>query len=223
MKQIKQLLLTGLLLFCIAPAIAQGKKHHYSKKQVPATNVQPVYVSPRLKEFQDIISRANVVFSFPKGFKEIEAPDDEDNSFDYALELPGKEFQIWFQVKSQKQNYTAYQRVKGNTETSLANPDSLYLGMGSAQALALGGTKGSYFVRTIPPRYLAKYNADAGKSYLINLLYSPATNYYKYALLVTLQKDHIGTIMAVCFSNEKGPEFFKNIDRASTCIKFKGD
>ena len=49
----------------------------------------------------------------------------------------------------------------------------------------------------------------------------PATKRYKYALLITLQKNHTGIILAVCFTNEKGPEFFKNLDRASSCMKFK--
>jgi hypothetical protein len=55
----------------------------------------------------------------------------------------------------------------------------------------------------------------------LNLLDFPATKHYKYALLIALQRNHTGTIMAVCFTNDKGPEFFKNVDRASNCLKFK--
>jgi hypothetical protein len=221
LKQIKQILLSGILLFCIAPAIAQGKKHPVAKK-APVTSVNKrVSVSPQLKNFLDITARANVVFNFPKGFKEIAAPDDEDFSFDYAMALPGKDFEIWFQVKSQKENYAAFLRTIGNKETMQGNPDSLYLGMGTAHALAFTGDRSAYFTRTIPPKICARYNADAGRSYLLNLLDLPVTKHYKYALLVTLQKDHTGTIIAVCFANEKGPEFFKDMDRASNCIKFK--
>lgn len=228
MKQFKQLILTGILLFCIAPALFAQVKKRPVKKVVSlktTTKSKPdsrpsAPVSLQLKNFLQLSAAANVTFTFPKGFREIKAPDNEDVSFDYAMEIPGKEFEIWFQVKSQKENYLAYQRTIGNQNTAQANPDSLYLGMGSAQATSFTGDK-NYLMRDIPTRYRAKYNADAGKTYLLNLLDEPITKHYRYALLITLQKDHIGTILAVCFSNEKGPEFFKNIDRASSCIKFK--
>lgn len=210
-----------MLLFCIAPAIAQVKTHPASKKKPVIAVKQAEPGSPQLKNFLAILSRANITFTFPAGFKEITAPDNEDLSFDYALSLPGKDFEIWFQVKSQKENYAAYLRSLDDNATRQANPDSLYLGMGTAQALALVGDKSSYFMRTIPPKICARYNADAGRSYLLNLLDLPVTRHYKYALLVTLQKDHTGTILAVCFANEKGPEFFKDMDRASNCLKFK--
>ena len=178
-------------------------------------------MSPQLKNFKEIVARANATFIFPRGFKEIPAPDNEDYSFDYAMALPGKDFEIWLQVKSQKENYASYLRNIGNKETGQANPDSLYQGMGSANAIAFTGDRNGYFMRTIPPTICARYNADAGRSYLLNLLDMPVTKHYKYALLVTLQKDHTGTILAVCFANEKGPEFFKEMNRASNCIRFK--
>ena len=102
----------------------------------------------------------------------------------------------------------------------MENPDSVYLDVGKATAVSLAGDQ-PYFERTIPPEVLAKYHADAGKSYLITLLDLPETKHYKYALLITLQKNHTGTILAICFGNEKGPEFFKNINRASHCLMFK--
>lgn len=208
-------------MFCIAPAIAQGNKHPIGNKPSVVTLKKPAPTSPQLKKFKEIAARANLVFTFPKGFKEIHAPDNEDFSFDYAMELPGKGFEIWLQVKSQKENYAAYQRTVEDKQTSLDNPDSLYLGMGTAHALAFTGDRSAYFTRPIPPKICARYNADAGRSYLLNLLDLPVTKHYKYALLVTLQKDHTGTILAVCFANEKGPEFFKDMDRASNCVKFK--
>lgn len=223
LKQFKQILLTGILLFCFAPTlhVEAQKQPVKSQKNVAAKpRAKPIFISPQLKNFQQLTAQANINFISPKGFREIKAPDNEDLSFDYAMEVPGKEFEIWFQVKSQKENYASYQRSIGNKSTEQANPDSLYLDMGRAQAITFAGDN-NFLIRDIPPKYRAKYNADAGKTYLLNLQDMPVTKHYKYALLITLQKDHIGTILAVCFSNEKGPEFFKNIDRASTCIKFK--
>ncbi len=229
MKQFKQILLTGILLFCIIPALfAQVKRKSVRQKSVSIKNTitskptekPAASISLQLKNFLALTAAANVNFIFPKGFREIKAPDNEDLSFDYAIEIPGKEFEIWFQVKSQKENYASYQNSIGNKNTAQANPDSLYIGMGTAQAQAFTGDN-NYLMRNIPPKYLAKYNGDAGRTYLLNLPDELVTKHYKYALLLTLQKDHTGTILAVCFSNEKGPEFFKDIDKASSCIKFK--
>ena len=221
MKQIRQILLSGILLFCIAPAIAQGKKYPVAKKAPATTAKKAAYVSPQLRNFLDITARANVVFNFPKGFKEIPAPDNEDFSFDYAMVLPGKDFEIWFQAKSQKENFAALLRTIWNKQTGLSDPDSLYVGMGRALAIGFTGDQTGFFVRPIPAKYLKRYNADAGRSYLLNLLDLQTTKRYKYGLLITLQKAHTGTILAVCFANEKGPEFYKNIDKASNCLKFK--
>lgn len=221
MKQIKQILLTAILLFCIAPAIAQGKKHLIKKKAPAPIAKKQADGSAQLIRFRQIAAQANVTFTSPPGFKEIPATDNEDFSYDYAMAIPGKEFEIWFQVKSQKENYAAYQRSLYNKETRQANPDSVYIGMGQAQALAFTGGESNFFTRTIPANYLARYNADAGRSYLLTLQDLAVTKSYRYALLITLQKDRTGTILAVCFANEKGPEFFKNIDKASNCLKFK--
>ena len=223
MKQFKQILLAGILLFCIAPILmVEGQQRPYKSKKIavvkPATKA--AYISPQLKNFQQLTAAANVNFISPTGFKEIKAPNNEDLSFDYAMELPGKDFEIWFQVKSQRENYASYQKSIGDKNTAQANPDSLYVGMGTAQAITFAGDN-NFLQRDIPPKYRARYNANAGKSYLLNLQNEAVTKGYKYALLITLQKDHIGTILAVCFSNEKGAEFFKNVDKASNCIKFK--
>ncbi len=185
----------------------------------PVKPLKPSAISSQRAEFNRLTADANVVFTFPKGFKEIEAPDNDYFSFDYALTLPGKGFEIWFQVKSQKENWKSYELNKGKN-TELANPDSTYISLAEAHAAAFTGDN-KYFIRVIPDDVLAKYNADAGKSYLLTLLDLPATKRYKYALLITLQKDHTGIILAVCFTNEKGPDFFKNLNRASSCIKFK--
>jgi len=200
-EQFKQILLTMMLMLIVGVAVAQVKGN----------------MSHQLKGFSKATAKANVEFTLPAGFKEITAPENEDFSFNYAMEIPGKEFEIWFQVKSQKDNIANYSH---NQNIPLANPDSLYSYIGEANALAFTGDK-KYFSRIIPPQILSRYNADAGKSYLLTLLDMPVTKHYKYALLITLQKNHAGTIMAFCLTNLKGPEFFKNISGADGCIKFK--
>lgn len=211
-KQIKQILVTPMLILAFLPIFAQ-QRHSIAAARLRSA-------SSRLIEFNRLAAQANVIFTLPKGFKEIKAPDNEYFSFDYAIALPGKDFEIWFQVKSQKENWISYQKTKNNPNSQLANPDSTYSALGEANAAAFTDDN-NYFTRTIPPDVLARYNADAGKSYLLTLRDLPATKHYKYALLITLQKDHTGIIMAVCFTNDKGPEFFKNIDKARNCVRFK--
>jgi hypothetical protein len=211
LKKFKQIFITALLMLLMVPVMAQPKQ------VAPPATKHPQ--SAEQKEFFRLVAQANVKFIYPNGFREIKAPDDEDFSFDYGLELPGRQFEIWFQVKSEKENWTSYLTGKSQN-TQMANPDSVYIGLAEAQASAFTGD-GKFFKRDIPPDVLARYHADAGKSYLLTLLDLPQTKHYKYALLIILQKNHTGTILAVCFANVKGPEFFKNIDKASNCLKFK--
>jgi hypothetical protein len=213
LKQFKQILITGMLLLFIGPLIAQVKRPE-------ASLINQHAISNQLKEFHHLVAQANITFVYPKGFKEIKAPYNEDFSYDLALELPGKDFEIWFQVKPEKENWASYVRNRINNRALLANPDSIYAAWGAACANAFTGDD-KYFTRTIPPDILARYNADEGKSFLLTLLDMNETKHYKYALLITLQKNHTGTILAVCFTNDKGPEFFKNINKASNCLKFK--
>lgn len=222
-KQTKWILLQLVLLFCVTYGGAQVKPHRHTHIKKKATQVQVKNtnrISDQYKEFSVLLAQASVSFTFPKGFREIAAVNNEDFSFDYAMEMPGKDFEVWFQVKSQKENWASFERSQNDSDKQLANPDSLYLDMGKAHATAFTGDR-NYFVRNMPQNVLDRYNADAGKSYLLNLLDLPATKHYKYALLITLQRNHTGTIMMVCFTNEKDPEFFKNIDRATNCLKFK--
>lgn len=215
-KQFKQILLTIALLLLVVTAISQV---NYNKAVIdkPQTKKKG---SSQLKDFKRLTANVGVVFVFPKGLKEIPVLNNEDFSFDYGMELPGREFEVWFQVKSQKGEWLNYERWKNDPTKQLANPDSSYIGMGRATASAFTDEK-TYLVRNIPNDILARYNADAGKTYLLNLEDLAETKHYKYALLITLQKYHTGIILAVCFSNEKGPEFFKNINKVSKCLKFK--
>jgi len=166
------------------------------------------------------LADAGLTFAYPQGFMEISAVNDEDFSFDFAMELPSQDFEVWVQVKSQKQNWTSYLHAQHDSKAQLANPDSIYLDIGKADAIALSGDT-SFWARNMPPDVLARYNADAGKSYLLNLLDLPETSHYKYALIVTLQKNHTGTLVAIYFTNQKDPDFYKNVSRASRCFRFK--
>ncbi|RFZ90160.1 hypothetical protein D0C36_23250 [Mucilaginibacter conchicola] len=208
----------------VSAVFSQVRKTYVASVKVPkgkyALPPQRQQMSAQLKAFQQLVTDANATFTFPQGFREIKAPNNEDVSFDYAMEMPGKDFEIWFQVRSLKENWAAYEKTLNDKSTEQANPDSLYNGMGKAQATAFAGDNPP-LMRFIPPNIAARYNADAGKSYMMNLPDAKLTKRYRYALLITLQKDRTGTIMAVCFSNQKGPEFFKNIDKASNCMKFK--
>ena len=161
MKQIKQILLTGILLFCIMPVIAQVKKNPAKTRQVQQVKNTSVE-SPQLKNFLQIAAQANVKFIFPAGFKEIKAPDNEDFSFDYGMELPGKEFEIWLQVKSQKENWASYEKSLADNTARQANPDSLYLGLGTAHAASFTGER-EFFTRNIPENIAERYHADAGR------------------------------------------------------------
>lgn len=160
-------------------------------------------VSHALKHFGRVAGEANVTFALPDDFKELPGKY-ESMLFDYGITIPGQEFEIWFRVIPQKES----------------DPDSVYLNIGRNEAKQLAGGSG-YFNRTVPERVLTDYNADVGKTYFMNLPDSPETRHYKYVLLITLQKSHKGTIMAAAFTNDKGPDFFRNINKARNCIKFK--
>jgi hypothetical protein len=214
-KQFKQILLTTVFLPGVVTAMSQVPHKPIAHKTIVAK-----HVSKQLKDFMQLAAEANVVFTFPAGLKEIPVINNENFSYDYAMELPGRDFEVWFQVRSQKQDWIDYERFKDDPNKQLPSPDSSYNTIGSAQASAFTGDQ-KYLIRVIPQDILARYNANVGKTYFLNLQDLPESKHYKYALLITLQKDHIGTIVAVCFANDKGPEFFKNINKVSKCLKFK--
>lgn len=194
---LKQLLLSGLCLFAmLSTALAQKP---LSEREV--------------KEFNLKLSRAGIVFSMPEGFVSIRPISTDETSFDYGITIPGSDFEIWFNVRPYKDSEIAGYRTA-------TIPDSVYIEWGRARAAAFSADN-NYYARNLSPTVLEQYNADWGKSYFLALNDSPSTRHYKYALLITLQKNHTGTIMAVCLTNTRGPEFFKNINRARNCIKFK--
>jgi hypothetical protein len=201
----KLLSLTVILLYNIVPAIAQTK---------------PSPQSTQRKDFYLLLKQANLNFIFPAGFREIAAINNEDFSFDFALKEPQHNCEVWMMVRSQKENWVSYERTQNDKKTELANPDSMYVELGKAYATALTGDQ-SYLIRNMPAEVLAQYNADAGKSYLLNLLDLPITHHYKYALILSLQKNHTGTLIAVYFTNDKDPDFYRDVNRASHCLKFK--
>jgi len=165
---------------------------------------KPLKVNRFNRSFAQAAAKANLAFFIPDGFKEI-TDKSEAGPFNYGITLPGQDFEVWLKVSPQNENA----------------PDSLYLDMGKNEAKALGGENG-YFMRSLPSEVLDEYNADAGKTYFLNLPDSPVTKHYKFALLITLQKNHKGIVMAAGFTNDKGPDFFKNLNRARYCLKFKG-
>lgn len=211
LRKFKLILFIQILILITVTAVSQQVKHKYTSSKT---------VSSQLKNFYQMTAEANVEFIYPAGFKEIPAINNENFSFDYSMVLPGQDFEIWFEVRSQKRVQAYYNDHDTDNSAMTDNPDSLYNKTGLTLASELGGGQ-NYFTTIIPPDYLARYNATEGKTYLLDLPDSNETRHYKYALLITLHKDHVGTIVAVCFGNEKGSEFFKNIFKAAQCLKFK--
>lgn len=202
-KQLKHIGFCAALLLCIAPAIAQLK---------PSAQL-----SREQKIFEKKLTKANMAFVFPAGFKEAKASDIDHYNFDYGITAPEGDCEIWFKVQSQKDSWNSY--LKAKNDNRIVHPDSLYKEIGLSQARAFKGDKDP-IERTIPANLLSRYNADLGKTYLVNLPDAAATKRYKFAMVVVMQKNKTGVALAVCFANELGPGFFKNLTKASSCLKF---
>jgi hypothetical protein len=214
-RQFKQILFTLLLSVFAATAISQMKPQKARVKPAPA---KPI--SPRLRDFMHLTASAGVIFTFPQGFKETQIFNNEDYAFDYAMEIPGQGFEIWLRVKPQKNDWQNYLLSKNDPHKQTPDPDTAYIALAHAQASTLAEDT-SWIKRKISSDVLERYNANAGQSYLLTLPDRRATNRYKYALVLAIEKDHTGTILAVCFTNDKSTDFFKNVSRISRYIKFK--
>lgn len=188
--------------------------------QLAKAQQKPV-VSPEYQAFMQDLNRSGISFVFPDGFKEIKVPDDENLTFDYGLQLNNKDFEVWYIINNLKSEWVSYNLSKDDPEKVHENPDSLYIGICSAQALALAG-KGNYFMRNLPDQLIEKqFNADVGKSYLLNLYDTPVLKHYQYALLLMLQKNGRANLLMLFLSNDNGPEFYKNVNMAYRSIRFK--
>ena len=159
--------------------------------------------SRELKNFTKAAAKANLTFTLPEGFKELAHT--EGLSYDFGIGTLEQDFEVWFKVIPQTE----------------ATSDSAYVEIGKNEAKNLAG-EADFLTRGMPDRVLTDYGADAGRVYMFSLPDGLATSHYKYALLITLQKTHKGMVMAVCFTNEKGPDFFRKINKARYSIKFKG-
>jgi len=197
-------LLVILLLMLTAPVTAQTNRSSAG------------IVASQLKNFTASLTQIDASFSFPDGFKEIKAPNTDSYQFDYAMVLPDAGFEIWFRVNTQKEN----EKLLADKNIKTGSPDSLFLSIARDQIESLTSEK-AFSKRKLPHYILDRYNADAGCVYLVSIDDSPVTKHYKYAFVTVLQKNGSGTIMAIAFTNEKGPDFFKNMKLASTCLKFK--
>jgi len=187
------------LLLCTAPAFAQVRS------------------MSDFRGFNAHLTKADVTFIFPTGFKEIKPAATRNYRYDYGIASEDNNCEIWFKVRSQKENLADYLRRGGKA----INPDSLYQEIGRAQVKIFKSDDMQLFVpRSIPSSTLTRYNADLGKTFLIGLSDKPETKHYKFAMVVVLQKNGVGTITAVCFANELGPGFFKTLNQASSCLKF---
>jgi hypothetical protein len=178
--------------------------------------VKPV-ASQQLEGFKELLSGINGSFTLPDNFTEVKPPNSDKLPFQYGLKFPDDETVVWFQVNSVKAEWLRYEK---NGKQGL-NPDSAYIKTASDEANSMASTK--YILsRSMPQRILDAYNADEGRSYLVSLADMPETKGFQYALLIVLHKNHYGNIVVACLTNERGPAFFRNINKLRYCFKFNG-
>ncbi|WP_295653384.1 hypothetical protein [uncultured Mucilaginibacter sp.] len=175
--------------------------------------------SQQLKKFKEHLASIDASFVLPEGFTEVKPENSDKTAYEYALTMPNDDFEIRFQVNDLKREWKKFQRGKSGANT--INPDSLYSKIAMDQVNSLSD-QGPSFNRPFPARIMQFYNVDIGHSYFFSLANNDLTKHYQYALLVVIQKNHYGTISVVCLSNEKGPEFFKKINKLRNCLKFNG-
>lgn len=114
-RQFKQIIITAIFLLVAAVATSQ---------------VKPPTPSNQLRNFSKETVEDGMEFIFPDGVREIPAVNTVDFPFDYAMSLPGKDFEIWFMVRSTKK----YPRVP---PTEGFNTDSTYNYMAETVARGL--------------------------------------------------------------------------------------
>lgn len=182
-------------------------------------HAQPQPNFPQLKTFQQTLAGLNVQFAFPKDFKEIKTVRNPELDIDYAMELPNENFQVWFMVKNLQQQRTKLKVFEDASKAAINNPDSLYRPIATATAITLAG-KNNYTVKVLPPEALALFNASGGQSYLLGLYNTPVTNRCKYGLLICLQKHGAGSVSMLFLSNDNGPDFYKNVNKACYSVRF---
>ena len=220
MNIIKQVGKSSLIIIGVIALMQQLAMGQHRQRKRADAGKESATESAQLRSFIKQAEGAGIEFSFPSVLKEVPPVNNENFSFDYAMAMPGYAFEVWLQVHSLKQNWASYEQVKNITGKMMANPDSTYINTIKAQAIALSDDS-RYTIRSLAPELLEVYNTDAGKSCMISLADLPETKGYKYALLIALQKDHVGYFLAVCLTNDKGPDFFRNIKKVRECIKFR--
>lgn len=218
MKIIKQVGKSSLMIACFICLMQQWAigQHRRHKRAEIGKECEPAQQHP----FEKQAAEAGIDFTFPSILKEIPAVNNENFSFDCAMAMPGQDFEVWLQVHPLKQNWASYEQVKNITGKMMPNPDSTYINTIKTQALALSDDD-RYTIRSLTPELLEAYNADAGKSCMVSLADLPETKGYRYALLIALQKNRTSYFLAVCLTNDKGPDFFRNINKVRDCIKFR--
>lgn len=215
--QFNRSILIILGLICLNCVAVHAQRQRY--KRPPA--VKPAEQTTRqLADFTKEAEEAGIDFNMPEDFKEVPIAGNDTFSFDHAMALPGQDLEIWLQVRSLKQSWASYDQVKNITGKNLPNPDSTYVEAARAHASAMSDD-GRFFTRSLSPTLLEAYNADAGKTYMFTLADTPETKHYRYGLLFALQKDHTGYLLAVCLTNDKGPELFRKISKVRDCMRFR--
>lgn len=92
-RQFKQIIITAIFLLVAAVATSQ---------------VKPPTPSNQLRNFSKETVEDGMEFIFPDGVREIPAVNTVDFPFDYAMSLPGKDFEIWFMVRSTKNIHVSH-------------------------------------------------------------------------------------------------------------------
>ncbi len=180
---------------------------------------QSVQTFSQLKTFQQLLSAADLQFTFPKDFKEIKALHEGNIDVNYAMELSDENFQVWYQVKNTQQQWPKRKITEDDSKRAAIHPDSLYNVSSSLAAVMLAG-KNNFTSKNLSPEVLNTFHADRGKSYQLELYDRPETNHFQYGLLISLQKNSVGYVSMLFLSNDNGPEFYRKVNKAYYSVRF---